>query len=91
MSNSKSNFLEALQQKIPIQEGIEGFRSIFREIYRAGHISLFDLAVKTLLPLPVLAKIVNTLIESEILNRIPEGILYSEKGMHFIDHRHDFI
>jgi hypothetical protein len=85
MSNSKPNFLETLQQKIPIQEGIEGFRSIFREIYRAGHISLFDLAVKTLLPLPVLAKIVNTLTESEILKRIPEGILYSEKGMLFIE------
>ena len=80
-----SKFLESLQQKIPIQEGIEGFRSIFREIYRAGHISLFDLAVRTLLPLPVVAKIVNTLIEAELLNRIPEGILYSEKGMHFIE------
>ena len=56
-----------------------------REIYRAGCISLHDLSYKTLLPIPVLSKVVNFLIEKEVLSRIPEGILYTEQGMHFIE------
>ncbi|MHA1610624.1 MAG: bis-aminopropyl spermidine synthase family protein, partial [Promethearchaeota archaeon] len=78
-------FLKQLQEKIPIQEGIEGFRTILREIYRAGHISLQDLSYQSLLPIPVLSKIVNFLIEKEILDRIPEGILYTENGMKYIE------
>ncbi|WP_371804495.1 bis-aminopropyl spermidine synthase family protein [Candidatus Lokiarchaeum ossiferum] len=80
-----ANFLEELQSKITIKEGIEGHRSILREIYRAGHISLQDLAFKTLLPISLLSKIVNFLIEKELLGRIPEGILYTEKGMQFVE------
>lgn len=78
-------FLNQLQQNIPIGEGIEGHRAILREIYRAGHISLQDLAYQTKIPIPVLSKVVNFLIEKEILDRIPEGILYTEKGMKFIE------
>lgn len=83
-------FLSQLQNKIPIQEGIEGYRSILREIYRAGHTSLQDLAYQTLIPIPVLSKIVNFLIEKEILDRIPEGILYTENGMKYIEHELHF-
>lgn len=80
-----ANFLEELQSKITIKEGIEGHRSILREIYRAGHISLQDLAFKTLLPISLLSKIVNFLIEKELLGRIAEGILYTEKGMRYVE------
>ncbi|MHA1673917.1 MAG: bis-aminopropyl spermidine synthase family protein [Promethearchaeota archaeon] len=78
-------FLKQLQEKIPIQEGTEGFRTILREIYRAGHISLQDLSYQSLLPIPVLSKIVNFLMEKEILDRVPEGILYTENGMKYIE------
>ena len=53
-NNRTSDFLIKLQQKIPIREGIEGFRTILREIYRAGHISLKDLAYETLIPVSLL-------------------------------------
>jgi predicted methyltransferase len=79
------NFLSELNTKIPIHEGTEGHRAVLREIYRAGHISLKDLARQCRMPLPVVAKIVNFLVEKEVLDRIPEGILYTEKGMQFIE------
>ncbi|MCF2140379.1 MAG: bis-aminopropyl spermidine synthase family protein [Candidatus Lokiarchaeota archaeon] len=78
-------FLFQLQEKVQIREGIEGHRLILREIYRAGHISLQDLAYQTKIPIPVLSKVINFLIDKEILDRIPEGILYTEKGMQFIE------
>ncbi len=80
-----TSFLEELQSKITIKEGIEGHRCILREIYRAGHISLQDLSFKTLLPISLLSKIVNFLIEKEILGRIEEGILFTEDGMQFVE------
>lgn len=83
-------FLIQLQQRIPIKEGPEGHRAILREIYRAGHISLKDLARITLIPVPIVAKIINFLVEKEILDRIPDGILYTEKGMQFVEHELGF-
>ncbi len=80
-----SDFLNQLNEKVPIREGPEGNRSILREIYRAGHIAVKELSRKTLLPVPLVAKIVNFLIEKEVLDRIPDGILYTEKGMQFIE------
>jgi len=80
-----ANFLKDIQSKIHLREGIEGYRSILREIYRAGTISLKDLSQKVLIPIPVLSKIVNYLIELKILDRIPAGILYTENGMQFIE------
>ncbi|MHA1720155.1 MAG: bis-aminopropyl spermidine synthase family protein [Promethearchaeota archaeon] len=85
-----SNFLEDIQKKIPLQEGIEGHRTIFREIYRAGLISLKDLSQKTLIPIPLIAKIVNKLIEAKILDRISEGILFTENGMKYIENELNF-
>ncbi|MHA1602394.1 MAG: bis-aminopropyl spermidine synthase family protein [Promethearchaeota archaeon] len=79
-----------MQLEIPIREGIEGFRSILREIYRAGHISLKDLAYETLIPVSLLSKIVNFLTEKDILTRIPEGILYTENGMQYIEKELNF-
>ncbi|MHA1795752.1 MAG: bis-aminopropyl spermidine synthase family protein, partial [Promethearchaeota archaeon] len=83
-------FLFQLQEKIPIKEGIEGHRTILREIYRAGHISLQDLSYQTKIPIPILSKVVNFLIEKEVFDRIPEGILYTEKGMKFIEQELQF-
>lgn len=81
----KHDFLKELNAKISLNEGIEGHRAILRAIYRTGHISLQDLAYDTLLPIPVLSKVVNFLIEKDILGRIPEGILYTEQGMKYIE------
>ena len=85
-----ANFLRDVQSKIHLREGIEGYRSILREIYRAGTISLKDLSQKVLIPIPVLSKIINYLIELEILDRIPVGILYTENGMQFIESELNF-
>ena len=67
-------FLKQLQEKIPIQEGTEGFRTILREIYRAGHISLQDLSYQSLLPIPVLSKIVNFLILPIVVVKLYENV-----------------
>jgi len=85
-----ANFLKDIQSKIHLREGIEGYRSILREIYRAGTISLKDLSQKVLIPIPVLSKIVNYLIELKVLDRIPAGILYTENGMQFIESELNF-
>ncbi len=85
-----TNFLFKLQEQIQLREGIEGHLTILREIYRAGHISLHDLSNKTLIPISVLSKIVNYLIEKELLSRIPEGILYTEQGMRFVEEEFAF-
>ncbi|QEE16924.1 bis-aminopropyl spermidine synthase family protein [Promethearchaeum syntrophicum] len=80
-----ANFLNDIQFKNPIREGIEGYRSVLREIYRAGLISLKDLSQKVLIPIPVISKIVNYMVELKVLDRIPAGILYTENGMQFIE------
>ena len=80
-----TGFLNKLQENINLREGIEGYREILREIYRAGNISLHDLSYKTRIPISVLSKVINFLIEKEILSRIPEGILFTEQGMQFIE------
>jgi N4-bis(aminopropyl)spermidine synthase len=80
-----SEFLKKLQEKTPIREGTEGYRTILREIYRKGAISIKDLSRSTTIPIPVLAKVVNFLIEKEILDHVAEGSLYTEKGMKFIE------
>ncbi len=80
-----ANFLDDIQSKIPLREGSEGYRAIFREIYRAGTISLKDLSQNVLIPIPVVSKIINYLIELKVLDRISAGILYTEDGMHFIE------
>ncbi len=83
--NPATQFLLDLLKHVKLREGIEGHRSILREIYRAGHISLQDLAFETLIPIPVLSKVVNFLIEKDLLGRIPEGILFTEQGMQFVE------
>jgi len=85
-----TNFLKDVQSKVNLREGIEGYRAILREIYRAGTISLKDLSQKVLIPIPVLSKIVNYLIELKILDRIQAGILYTENGMQFIESELNF-
>lgn len=82
--------MKDLQSKIHLREGIEGYRSIFREIYRTGTISLKNLSQKVLIPIPVLSKVVNYLIELKVLDRIPVGILYTENGMQFIESELNF-
>lgn len=85
-----NSFLLKLHEKVPLKEGPEGYRLILREIYRAGTISISDLSFKTTMPIPVLAKAVNFLIETETLSRIPEGVLYTENGMQFIESELNF-
>jgi predicted methyltransferase len=80
-----SDFLLELAEKVTLREGPEGHRTILRQIYRAGHISLKDLARQCQMPLPVVASVVNYLVEKQILDRIPEGILYTEQGMQFVE------
>ena len=85
-----ANFLNDIQSKIPIREGIEGYRSVLREIYRAGLISLKDLSQNVLIPIPVISKIINYLVELKVLDRIQAGILYTENGMQFIESELNF-
>ncbi len=80
-----STFLTKFQEKYPSKYGEEGYGTILREIYRNGNLSLRLLSFITHIPVTDLQQMVNNLTEKEILGRVPDGILFTQKGMQYIE------
>ncbi len=80
-----SHFLDELIQKCPLTYGKEAYRSLFREIYRNGSISLRLLSFNIHIPVSELTKSINYLVEKKIISRVKEGLLFTEDSMPFIE------
>ncbi|MHA1339176.1 MAG: bis-aminopropyl spermidine synthase family protein [Promethearchaeota archaeon] len=74
-----------LQDKLNNDEGLEGILDIIRVIYRVGTISVKNISRKTKLPVPLVAKVVNNLIEADMLYRNEDGVQLWEHAMKFCE------
>ncbi|MBN2156975.1 MAG: bis-aminopropyl spermidine synthase family protein [Candidatus Lokiarchaeota archaeon] len=85
-----SEFFNQLLEKVNLEEGVEGIRQILLQIYRNGSISVKKLSRLTLIPVPLVSKIVNVLSEQKLLSRSKNGIQYWEHGMKFVEKEFGF-
>jgi predicted methyltransferase len=85
-----AEFFEKLQEKIKLEEGIEGIRDILLVIYRNGTISIKNISRITNIPIPVVSKIVNMLVEKNLLTKNELGVQFWEESMKFIEEHFKF-
>jgi predicted methyltransferase len=85
-----SDFFEKFQDMVNLEENIEGIREILLAIYRNGTISVKGISKITTLPIPIVSKIVNILIEKKILTRTNMGVLFWEPAMQFVEEHFGF-
>ncbi len=80
-----NEFLDKLQSSHPSSFGTEGYRTVLREIYRHGTISLRMLSFSTNIPAIQLTSMINFLTERDLLARHEDGILFTAKGMEYLE------
>lgn len=85
-----SEFFQKLVKKVDIEEGMQGIRDILLAIYRSGTISVKKISRRTKLPVPIVSKVVNILIEKQMLFRNEFGVQFWEHAMKFIEKEFKF-
>ena len=83
-----NDYLKELQRKIPIgMDNGSSYIAIFTHLFRNGATSIINLAYHTHIPSKILIPAIDNLIEQDILNRIEEGVLFTEDGMKFVEEK----
>lgn len=85
-----SEFFEKLQDIVKLEENVEGIREILLTIYRNGTISTKKISKITKIPIPVVSRIINILIERNMLSRNELGVQFWEHSMKFIEEHFKF-
>jgi len=80
-----SENFKKLQDKLNLEEGIEGIIDILREIYRNGTNSIKNISRAVKIPIPIVSKVVNSLIEANFLFRNEDGVQLWEHAMKFCE------
>lgn len=85
-----AEFFEKLQEKVNLEEGIEGIRDILLTIYRNGTISIKNISRITNIPIPVVSKVINILVEKNLIAKSELGVQFWEHSMKFIEETFKF-
>ena len=82
-----AEFFNKLQDIVNLEESIEGIRDILLAVYRNGSISIKNISRVTKIPIPAVSKVVNILIEREVLTRPTDGkgVQFWERSMNFVE------
>ncbi|NHJ41422.1 MAG: putative methyltransferase [Asgard group archaeon] len=78
------NLLEQIAEKAQVLEGKECVRATLREIYKNGTIGTKTLARKLYLPIPTVAALRHELEKEELISRVKQGAILTEKGLKFV-------
>lgn len=76
--------LDQIASKAQVLEGKELVRATLREIFKKGTIGTKTLARKLFLPIPTVAALRNELEHEELITRIKQGAILTEKGLKFV-------
>lgn len=87
-----AEFFIKLQDIVNLEESIEGIRDILLAVYRNGSISIKNISRVTKIPIPAVSKVVNILIEREVLTRPIDGkgVQFWERSMNFVEEHFKF-
>ncbi len=85
-----AEFFEKLQDKVNLEENIEGIRNILLSIYRNGTISIKNISRITKIPIPVVSRIIKILIEKDFLTRNDKGVQFWEHSMKYVEESFNF-